>query len=117
MVREQAIVDLIDVGEVVDGGVVGSLRREAGILGLAIGIVEADLVLEDAVETDGLEVGGLLHGAQVFAIALAQREDGATGAEGLLPEMRERSCGGFCVDDDVLLGMQRIAARHEDQTA
>ena len=33
--------------------------------------------------------GGLLYFAQIVAIALAQREDGAPGAEHLLPEMRE----------------------------
>ena len=43
-----------------------------------------------------MEVGDLLHLAQIAAIALAQGEDRAAGAEHLLPEMREgmsRGCG------------------------
>ncbi len=98
---EEAVVDLVDVEEVVDGGVVGGLRGEAGVLGLAGGIVEADFVVEDAVEADGLEVGGLLYGVEVCAVVGAESEDGAAGAEGLLPEVGEGGGGGVGVDDQV----------------
>jgi hypothetical protein len=83
--REQAVVDLVDVGEVV-GGVVDGVAGLAGGLGeldgAAIGVVEADLVVEDAVEADGLEVGGGFDGADVVAITLATGTDRASNSNG-----------------------------------
>ena len=64
-VGEEAVVDLIDVGEVVDG------------VAVLVFVVDADLVVEDGVEADVAEVGDLLHGAQVAAVAVAQCEDAA----------------------------------------
>jgi len=55
-------------------------------------------------EADVLEVGDLLHSLHVVAVALAHGEDGATGAEHLLPEMRERRCGTMRVDGDFFGG-------------
>ena len=72
----------------------GGFGGEAGILDDAIGVVKTDLVHEDPVEADGLEVGGVLDGAEVVAVALAERKDSAAGAEGLLPEVREGGGGG-----------------------
>ena len=60
---------------------------------LPVRIVKADLVHEDAVKADGLEIGGLLDGAQVLTVAVAQGEDGASGPEGLLPEVGKRVVG------------------------
>ena len=114
---EEAIVDLVDVGEVVDGSVVGGLRLEAWVLGLAAGVVEADLIVKDGVEADGLEVGRLLYGAEIVAVALTEGEDRAAGAEGLLPEVRERGGGGFCVNDDFVLRNDWLAAEQEQHRA
>ncbi len=91
-VGEQAIVDLIDVGKVVDG------------IALGVFVVDADVVIHDGVEADVLEVGDLLHGLHVVAIALAHGEDGAAGTEHLLPEMGERRGGSMRVDSDFFGG-------------
>jgi len=121
VVLEQAVVDLVDVGEVVDGSILRCTTSLPCGLGeidsLAVGIVEADLVVEDGVETDGLEISGLLHGAQIFAIALAERENSAAGAEGLLPEVRKGSCGRPFIDNNELrrlrwCPMQRRQGQH-----
>ena len=50
-VFEQAVVDLVDVGEVVDG------------VAVLVLVVDADLVVEDGVEANVLEVGGFFDGA------------------------------------------------------
>ncbi len=92
-VGEQAVVDLVDVGEVVDG------------IALRVFVVDADVVVHDGVEADVLEVGDLLHSLHVVAIALAHGEDGAAGAEHLLPEVWERRCGSMRVDGDVFVGL------------
>src|ERR1700757_368461 len=94
-VGEQAVVDLIDVGEVVDG------------VALLVFVVDAEFVVKDGVEADVPEVGDLLHGLHVVAIALAHGEHSAAGAEHLLPEMRERRSGGVRVDGDGLSGLGR----------
>ena len=117
VVFKQAIVDLVDIGEVVDRSIVGSLRCQAGVLGFAIGIVEANLVVKDGVEADGLKVGGLHNRAQVLAIALAQGEDGAVGAKSLLPEMRKRRGGGLCVNHDVLWLLRMRERKGQKQRA
>lgn len=78
------------------------LRGEAGILDLALRIVEADFVHEDSMEADRIELGGLLHGAQILTVALTQGEDGAAGAERLFPEVRERRRRRVGIDDDML---------------
>ena len=64
MVREEAVVDLIDVGEVIGGG--GGVVLAGGLAGGdvdTVGVVDADFVHEDSVEADGFEVGGLFYGA------------------------------------------------------
>ena len=76
MVGEQAVIDLVDIREVVDAGglrfgCVGACHlRELD--GPAAGIVETDLVLKDGMKADGLEAGRLFHGAEIVAIALTQ---------------------------------------------
>ena len=50
---KQAVVDLIDVGEVVDG------------VAVLVFVVDADLVVQDGVEADVSEVRDLLYGAQI----------------------------------------------------
>lgn len=102
MLGEETIVDFVDVEEVVDGGVVGGLRSEAGVLRLTGWVVEADLVVENAVEADGLEVGGFLHGVEIGSVVGAESEDGAARAEGLLPEMGEGRGRGVRVNMDRL---------------
>src|SRR5579863_4343852 len=79
-VFEQAVVDLVDVCEVVDR------------VAVLVFVVDAEFVMKDGVEADVAEVGDFLNGAKIVAIALAQREDGAARAEHLLPEMR-KGCG------------------------
>src|SRR6202012_1397469 len=79
-VLQQAIVNLVDVSEVVDG------------VAVLVEVVDAHLVVKDCVEAHVLEVRDLPDGAHVIAIALAQRENGAAGAEHLIPEVR-KGCG------------------------
>ena len=102
---EEAIVDLVDVGEVVGAGLLDLGGGKAGVLVLGVGIEEADVVVEDAVEADGLKSCGLLHGAHVLAVVVAEGEDGAAGAEGLFPDVGERGGGGVGVDGDGLGGL------------
>ena len=90
---EQAIVNLIDVGEVVDGPA------------LLVLIVHTHIVIENAVEADVLEAGDLAHRPHVAAIRVAQAEYGTPGAEHLLPVMREGVGGRTCVDGD---GFRRV---------
>ena len=53
-------------------------------------------------EADVLEVSDLFDGAQVVAITVAEREDGAAGAEDLFPEMGKGGGRGVGVNRDVL---------------
>ena len=89
---EEPVVDLVDVGEVVDGVAV-----------LVLG-VDAELIVEDGVEADVAEVGDGFDGAEVVHVAAAEDKGGAAGAEHGLPEVREGGGGGVGVDGDVLLG-------------
>ena len=83
---QQAVVDLVDVREIVDG-ISGSVL-----------VVDAEFVEENAVETDVLEIGDGFYGAEIVAIAFAHGEDGAARAEHLLPEVGKRSALGGGVD-------------------
>lgn len=74
---QQTIVNLVHVGKIVDG-------FSGGVF-----VVNAYFIVEDGVEADVFDVRGGFHFAQVVAIALAQGEDGAAGAEHLFPEVRE----------------------------
>ncbi len=89
-VGEEAVVDLVDVGEVVDG------------VAVLVFVVDTDFVVEDAVEADVAEVGDFVDGADVVAVGLAEGEDGVAGAEDLLPEVGEGGGGGVGVDGDAL---------------
>ena len=88
-VLEQAVVDLVDVGEVVADRAV------------RVAVHHAHVVVEDAVEADVAEAGSLAHGVQVLAVIVAQRQRGAAGAEHGFPEVRERRAGGLRVDADL----------------
>ena len=77
-VLQQTIVDLIDVREVVDR------------VAVLVFVVDADFVMQDGVKAHILEICYLLYRAQVVAIALAQRENGAPRTEHLFPEVWER---------------------------
>ncbi len=76
-VLQEAIINLVNVGEIVD-------RLAAGIF-----VVQANFVVEDGVEADVFEAGGLLYLAQVAAVIVAKRQHSAAGAEHLFPEVRE----------------------------
>src|SRR6185437_11816560 len=106
---EQAVIDLVHIGEVVDGSVIGRDRGLAGIARPAVRIVEPDIIVENAVKADRLKPRGLLHGGEVLPVARAQRQDGASGAEGPFPEMRKRRGRGARIDRERLL--QRLGAR------
>ncbi len=83
------------------------LRRQTRIFGPAAGIVETDLVIQNAVEADGLEVRRQLDGVKIVAVAGAKSQNGVARAEGLLPEMRERSRGAIRIDDQPNRGGSR----------
>src|SRR5580698_858265 len=86
-VGQQAIVDLINVGEVVHGMPFGVL------------VINPNFIVEDGMEAYVLETGDLFYVAEIVAITLAQSQDGATGAEHLLPEMGKRMSRGGGIDD------------------
>src|SRR5712664_4768930 len=73
-VVQQSIVDLIDIGKVVD--------RFAG----SVFVVNADFVMEDGVEAHVFESGDALRLAQIVEIAFAKGEDVATGCENMFPQ-------------------------------
>src|ERR1700722_1784145 len=77
VILEQSVVNLIDVGKIVDG------------LALGIFVVDPDFVIENGVESNVFEVGGRFHLAEIVLIAFAQAENGAAGAEHLFPKVRE----------------------------
>jgi len=116
VVGEQAVVNLIDVGKVVGGlAWLSFLRGLAWILRGGVGVVEADVVHEDAVKAHGVEVGDTLYGVEIFAIALAQGEDGSAGAEDLLPEMGKGSTGVLGVNGDDRIWGWRRSLRGKDR--
>src|SRR5580698_9049023 len=91
-VFEQAIVDLVDIGEVIDR------------VAVLVFVVDAVLVVKNGMETHVMKIGSLLYRAQVVAVALAQRKIGTTGAEHLLPEVRKRCRLRLRVDFNFFLG-------------
>src|SRR5208282_5045616 len=85
-VAEQAIVNLVNVGKVVDG------------IARGVFIVETHLVVENRVEADVLESSRSLHLAQVIPITLSQRENRSSRSEHLLPEVREWASRGLDIN-------------------
>src|SRR5713101_6985456 len=67
---------------------------------LCVLVVYADFIVEDGVEAHIFEAGNLLHIAEIVAVTLAQRHDGALGTEHFLPEVGERMGGGGGIDHD-----------------
>src|SRR5271165_965172 len=88
-VLQQAIVDLVDVGPVVD-------RPTPRVL-----VVDAHFVVEYGMETDILNAGRLAHHSQIAAKAFAEREDRTARPEHLLPEVWEGMDGRLCVQRDL----------------
>src|SRR5271165_684656 len=76
-IGQQTIVNLVDVGEVVDR------------LSVLVFVVNTDFIVEDGVETHVLQACDLLYFAQISAPGIAQRENGAARTEHLLPIMRK----------------------------
>src|SRR5882672_6943593 len=106
-VFQQAVIDLVHVGEVVDR------------VSLAVLVVYPHLVVKDGVKTHVAKVRGLFQLPQVRAITCAQRQYGAAGSEGLLPEVRKGTARGAGVDLNRAsrggsLAAHRTAA-HEEQ--
>src|SRR5580704_16552174 len=87
-VLQQAVVDLIDVGKIVDG------------IARGIFVVQAYFVVENRMEADVVETGGLLHHAEIVAVAFAQRQDGAAGAKHALPIMGKGMAGRIDIDGE-----------------
>ena len=102
--REHAVVDFVHISEVV-------LRIALLVLG-----VDTVLVIENAVKADVLHPGNGLHSGEIVAPCFAHREIRVTGAEHLLPEMRQRRGPGLRIDGDVLLRARRSAGDSQQQT-
>ncbi len=80
-VIQQAVIDVVDVGPVVDR------------LAILIFVVHAHFVMKDGMEAHVLEVGRSLHCSQIASIVFAQRQHCPARAEHLFPVVRERrSC-------------------------
>ena len=73
-VLEEPVVDLIDVGKVVNG------------LAVRVFVVHSDFIVKDGVESDVFEAGRLLDVAKITPIALAERQDRATRSKHPLPK-------------------------------
>ena len=96
-VGEQAVINLIDVGPIVD-------RPALGVFG-----VDAHFVVEDGVEANITNVGGRFHGPQVAPIAFAQRQDRPARAKHLFPVVWKRAGGRSRVDRHFLGGRCLLA--------
>ena len=101
-VLQQAVVDLIDIGKVID---------RVAVLVL---VIDSDLVMQDGVKTHILEFCYLLYRAKVVAVAIAQGQDRAPRAKHLLPEMWKGCSRRRGVNLDLLLGKQRTTDRKKD---
>src|SRR5271170_5499661 len=90
-------------------------------MSLRVLIVHPDFIMEDGMEAYVLEAGNLLDLAKIATIAIAQRENGASGAEHFLPEVGEGAsgCCGVDLDHSRILGarwrlrLQGRTSRHE----
>src|ERR1700683_2565351 len=89
-VGEQFVVNLVDVGKIVD---------RLTVLVLA---VHANFIMEDAMEANIAEIGGLPNLAKIFSVIVAKGENRAAGAEHLLPEVRERRHGRAGIKHNLL---------------
>src|SRR5581483_2276847 len=78
-VIQKSVVDLIYVGEIVNG------------LAFRIFVVKADFVMKYCVKPDIAEIGDLLYLSHVASITVTQRENSSTRAEHSFPKMREWS--------------------------
>src|SRR5271165_1123959 len=87
----QAIVDQVNAGEI-------QQQTTSRILTP----IDSHLVLKNSVKPDILDVHDFSQRPQVITPIFAERHRGMTGAEHMLPEMRERSAGSLSVDDDLL---------------
>src|SRR3954447_16971564 len=74
-VLEKPVIDLIDIGEVVD-------RVPVLIL-----VVDADFIVKDGVKSHIAKAGDLFDCAQIIAVTFAEREDSAARTEHLLPKV------------------------------
>src|SRR5579864_6258365 len=102
-ILQQPVIDLVDIGEVI---------YRVSVLVL---VIDAHLIVEYGVEAYIAEISHLLHGAEILAIALAERKNRPARAKHLLPEMREWLCGGLRIDVDGLLGKDKGAdAQHNN---
>src|SRR5579872_42920 len=86
MIFQQPVIDLVDVGKIVD-------RLSGRIL-----IVQSDFVVKNRVEADVLESRSLLDRAEIAAVTVAQRQDGSPRPEHLLPVMRKGVAGSLKID-------------------
>src|SRR5581483_4522294 len=87
-IGEKAVIDLVDVREVVN-------RPTLSIL-----VVNADFIVQDSVKAHVFEPCDPLHIAKVLPVAIAQAQGGTTGAEHRLPEMGEQVSLGRGINRD-----------------
>ena len=101
-ILQQAIVDLIDIGKIVD---------RVTVLVLAI---NPDLVMKNGMKANVLEICYLFYRTQVVTVAIAQGEDCASRTKHLLPEMRKGRGLRAGIDWNLLL---RLRGRHAGHAA
>src|SRR2546426_285663 len=78
-IGQQAVVDLVHVGEVID------------CVSFSVFSIYAHFVVENGMKPYVLEVSGLFNFTQIAPVTFAQAENGASRAKHLLPKMREGS--------------------------
>ena len=101
-IGQQAIINLIDIGPVVDR------------LPLLILVVGCGFAVKDGMKADVADIGDLFHLPQVVAVTLAKRNHRSAGAKHLLPEMGKgmrRRCRIDGKGADGRLGGKRSAER------
>jgi len=87
-VRQQSIVDLIEVRKVVE-------RISAFVF-----VVDSDFIVQDRVESDVLEICCIFYKTQILPVTVAKRKNCPPGTEHLFPEMREAVRRSPRIDDD-----------------
>src|SRR6185312_14596810 len=100
-VRQQRVVNLINVSEVVDG------------IALRVFVIDAVLILENGMESHITKASDVVYPIEIAAIAVAQGEVCASRSEHLLPEMRKGSGGSGEIHADHFVGRRGSLRRHD----
>src|ERR1035437_7064399 len=74
-VLQQSVIDLVDIGEVVDG------------ITVLIFVIDPHFVVQDGVKAHVMKVGDLLDCSDIFPVTLSQCENSPSRTKRLLPKV------------------------------